>query len=55
MPHINEGIIRKKLSELRNEKLSPFAKQTIDQIEDLLDDRPRHLYIAKEPKQDESI
>lgn len=56
MTHPNDLIIRKKLQEIKD-KVSWKAKDTlpgvtitsmVNQIEDLLDDRPRPVYVGKE-------
>lgn len=48
MPHPNEDIIRAKLKELRSIGLNLPQQKLLNEVEDLLDDRPRLLYLAKE-------
>ena len=53
MPHKNEDIIKLKLQELRKEDLPNSAQHLVDQIVDLMDERPGLILIPREDKPNE--
>jgi hypothetical protein len=50
MPHKNADMIKLKLIELRREELPLSAQHLVDQIVDLMDERPRLILIPREDK-----